>query len=90
MDMKLIVNAPVNAPVEKLIITVGNDSVTRIEIMNKLQLSHKQSFLQNYIQPALKLELIKMTIPNKPNSRLQKYRLTEKGIELRKKIKKIS
>jgi ATP-dependent DNA helicase RecG len=30
----------------------------------------------------LGLDLIEMTIPEKPNSRLQKYRVTEKGQNL--------
>lgn len=33
------------------------------------------------MKPALAEELIEMTIPDKPNSRLQKYRLTDKGRE---------
>ncbi len=77
------VTAPVNAPVEKLIKTIGNGSFSRAGIMEKLQLSHKQSFLHNYIQPALKLGVIEMTIPDKPNSRMQKYRLTDKGKEIK-------
>lgn len=32
-----------------------------------------------YITPALAENLIEMTLPDKPKSRLQKYRLTEKG-----------
>jgi ATP-dependent DNA helicase RecG len=36
---------------------------------------------------ALILELIELTIPDKPNSRLQKYRLTEKGKALQKQLK---
>jgi DNA-binding PadR family transcriptional regulator len=34
-----------------------------------------------YVLAALAAGLIQMTIPAKPNSRLQKYRLTEKGRE---------
>lgn len=35
-----------------------------------------------YLRPALELELIEMTLPNKPQSRQQKYRLTQKGKQL--------
>lgn len=44
-----------------------------------LSLSDRKSFRERYLKPALADGLIEMTIPDKPNSRLQKYRLTDKG-----------
>jgi Fic family protein len=44
-----------------------------------LELSDRKSFRERYLKPALADGLIEMTIPEKPNSRLQKYRLTDKG-----------
>ena len=36
-------------------------------------------FANDYLQPALEADLIQYTIPDKPKSRLQQYRLTAKG-----------
>ena len=44
-----------------------------------LGLSDRKSFRERYLKPALVDALIELTIPDKPNSRLQKYRLTDKG-----------
>jgi hypothetical protein len=53
--------------------------MTREEIQSILDLHDRKSFRERYLQPALEQGLIEMTIPNKPKSRLQKYRLTDKG-----------
>ena len=47
--------------------------------MEKLGLKGRDNFEKLYLLPALAAGLIERTIPEKPNSRLQKYRLTEKG-----------
>ena len=49
-----------------------------------LQIKHRPTFRQNYLRPALALNLVSLTIPAKRNSRLQKYRLTEQGRALLK------
>lgn len=47
--------------------------------MKRLKLVHRPTFRANYLTPALNAKFIERTIPDKPNSRLQKYRLTDKG-----------
>jgi len=56
---------------------VGTKPVSALECMKKLGLSHLPTFRQNYLQPALDAGLIERTLPDKPNSRLQKYRRRE-------------
>jgi hypothetical protein len=51
----------------------------REALQSALGLSDRKSFRMRYLKPALVDGLIEMTIPDKPNSRLQKYRLTDKG-----------
>lgn len=48
--------------------------MSALECMRKLGLSHRATFRKHYLQPALDAGLIKRTLPDKPNSRLQKYR----------------
>jgi len=44
-----------------------------------MDIKHKPTFRENYLHPALANGLIEMTIPDKPQSRMQKYRLTDTG-----------
>lgn len=76
------VNAEVTKEVGKLLAALV-ESMTRQEIQEKMHLKHDEYFRKAYLKPALEEGLIEMTIPNKPNSRLQKYRLTEKGKNIR-------
>ena len=42
-------------------------------LMGKLGLKSKEGFRRNYLRPATDMNLIRMTIPDKPNSRNQRY-----------------
>ena len=42
-------------------------------LMEKLNLKSKEGFRRNYLHPAMEMNLIRMTIPDKPNSRNQRY-----------------
>jgi len=53
--------------------------MTRGEIQKRLRLKARTNFEERYLKPALAAGLIEMTVPAKPKSRLQKYRLTRKG-----------
>ncbi|MDO9519025.1 MAG: helix-turn-helix domain-containing protein [Pseudohongiella sp.] len=49
------------------------------ELMNQLGLRHRTNFRKHYLTPALEAGVIEQTLPDTPNSRLQKYRLTQAG-----------
>lgn len=69
---------PVTPPVERLLRSCKG-IVGRAEMQQRLGISDKKYFLNAYLKPALKAGLVEMTIPDKPNSPLQQYRLTEAG-----------
>lgn len=77
----------VSDQVKQLLRIFDRDPLSASELMRRLRLSHRPTFRKNYLQPAMGAGLIEMTIPDKPNSRLQKYRITRRGAELVKKIK---
>ena len=56
--------------------------MTRAEIQKKLGLADEKHFREKYQQPGIKLGVIEMTVPDKPQSPLQKYRLTSAGKRL--------
>jgi len=64
--------------------------MTRTELMKALELNDEKHFRQNYQQASIAQGLVVMTIPDKPNSRLQKYRLTDKGRAFLDTLKKTS
>ena len=55
-----------------------------------LNLKGLRNFSENYISPALECGFIELTQPDSPNSPTQKYRLTAKGLALKKEILEIT
>ena len=85
-DISKLVSTEVTTEVKKLIsVIVGEHSSKGLKEL--LQLKNDEHFGKKYIKPALKLNVIEMTIPDKPRSSKQKYRLTKKGIELKNNYK---
>ena len=68
------VSDQVGDQVEILLNCMGNEVLSATQLMQRLGLSHRPTFRKNYLNPALKNGLIEMTIPDKPNSKNQKYR----------------
>ena len=81
------VNTEVTTEVKKLI-QVCKGEQTRNQLQQLLGLKESEHFRKAYIKPAIEQGLLEMTIPDKPNSSKQKYRLTRKGVVLVKIIEK--
>lgn len=52
------------------------------ELVNFLELKTKTGAFKRTVKELLEKEFIEYTLPDKPNSRLQEYRLTASGIKL--------
>lgn len=61
------------------LLSIVNGEMTRAEIQQTLGLRHLPHLRDTYLNPAIKGGWIEMTLPDKPQSRLQKYRLTSNG-----------
>ena len=72
------VTMQVTMQVESLLNALEGE-LMRKALQDKLGLQNRDNFEKVYLRPALKAGLIERTIPDKPNSRLQKYRITAKG-----------
>ncbi len=73
--------------VKNLISLMDDSEYKRDELMRKNSVSHREYFRSSYLKPAIEKGLIELTIPNKPKSKNQKYRLTSLGQKLREKLK---
>lgn len=72
--------------VEKLVSALTGE-MGRSELLQELlAIKNRDYFRKDYLVPAIMNGYVELTIPDKPNSQHQKYRLTVKGLELKKLI----
>lgn len=74
-------------PQVKALLKSMNDEMSRAEIMQLLELSDSKYVRESYIQPALNQGFIAMTLPDTPQSKHQKFKLTAIGLSLKKNLK---
>ena len=66
---------------EVRLLQVMSGEMTRKRLQEALGLKHEDHFREAYLIPALRSGLIEMTIPDRPRSSKQRYRLTAAGSE---------
>jgi Fic family protein len=80
------VSDQVTDQVAALLRAIGTGERGSSDLMQALGLSHRPTFRQNYVNPALAADLIARTQPDAPRSPSQRYRLTVKGERLLRRI----
>ena len=61
--------------------------IDRETLQSKIGIKHRQHFRNAYLKPSLDEGYIEFTLPNEKQSKLQKYRLTAKGLALKESLK---
>ncbi|MCA9414279.1 MAG: hypothetical protein KC944_23910, partial [Candidatus Omnitrophica bacterium] len=79
------VSQEVTPQVERLL-RVCEGELLREELQERVEISDRKYFRGHFLNPALEAGLIEMTIPDKPTSSKQKYRITKKGRKVLSKL----
>ncbi len=61
------------------LVSVLSGEMSGKELQEALGLQHREHFRSTFLVPALEAGLVERTIPDKPRSRNQRYRLTVRG-----------
>ena len=75
----------VTPQVERVIVAIQGEML-RAHLVRALGLKDRMHFMNDYLQPALDAGLVEMTIPDKPRSSKQRYRLTDLGHRLQAEV----
>ena len=73
--------------VRKLLVSLDGD-LDRSQLQDLLGIKNRDYFRIEYLKPAIEDGFVELTIPDKPNSQHQKYRLTAKGLQLKELLEK--
>ncbi len=68
---------PQVTPQVKALMAVCIGQMSRAELQRALGLADRKNFVARYLNPALQAGVIEMTLPDAPNSRMQKYQLKQ-------------
>lgn len=71
------VSDQVRSPAEALLAVLGEDTLSAVERMERLCLSHRPTFRRNYLNPALEQGRIERTIPASPLTFSPFFRIIE-------------
>ena len=71
----------VSDQVARLLAELRTGPKTAVELMAAMGLSHRPTFRNNYLRPAMSAGLVEMTHPESPTAKNQRYRLTRRGRE---------
>lgn len=66
--------AEASPTLRRLLDKLGDEELSAGELIQRLGLKNRAAFSRTYLKPALEQGLIRMTIPDKPNSSKQRYR----------------
>lgn len=61
------------------VLRAADEPAPREHLQEAVGLQNREHFRQTYLEPLVTGDWLEMTVPDKPTSRLQKYRLTPKG-----------
>ncbi len=68
------VTEQVSVQVKRLLSVMEDAPLSTKELMWRVGITHRPTFRDNYLLPAIRLGFVEMTVPEKPNSSRQRYR----------------